>query len=284
MIPPEAVVDSDPPRVHRTHEIVTILVGESKQKFVADENLLCAASKFFRAALDKKWDKGQVKTVELGEETIAVFNVFIDWLNSGHFDTTTWSGPRTGIEWHPDDFWLKVYSFADRLIIPGLQLQALKQITSIFNSLLPTIPSVDCIQASFQQDGLKIIQEHLIGHVVYWMPKSEQPDIWVGLFSVHPDFTLGVASNVVAAAVREIDYTHPSDEEGFAAKQGLNVAELAGEARIADEKLDQDKMSKVLGLAQIKDKNKDASFGLHHLPVDPYAYWSAPGVAPRRKR
>ncbi|KAK4944219.1 hypothetical protein LTR10_016332 [Elasticomyces elasticus] len=325
MIPPKAVVASDPPRVNRGHEMVIILVGPTKRKFIADEILLCAASKFFRSALDHKWDRDQAKTsepaqensavvnaetielaqetsavinvetielpdeepavinvkkVELPEEKPTVFNIFMDWLNSGHFDSKVWCHFQPGNECHKDRFWLEVYVFADKLIIPGVQLQAFEQIKCMFSLLESTIPSTDFLKVLFKQDEYKVIQAHLIGHVVYWLPKSKQTNDWVKLFGVHKAFVWGVAKAMVAVAAADADFTHPCASEGFAARHGLDIEKLGQEARSADEKQPEDKELKVLGelsyiydfqhwasantqaaRAEIDDKNKSATFG-----------------------
>ncbi|KIV79344.1 hypothetical protein PV11_06910 [Exophiala sideris] len=314
MIPPKAVVDSDPPRVNRGHEMVIILVGPTKKKYIADENLLCAASKFFRSALDQKWDRAQVKTsglaqedsaavnvetielpkegpatvnvetielpedgpvvinvkkVELPEEKPAVFNIFIDWLNSGHFESKDWCHLQPGNEWHKDRFWLEVYIFADKLIIPGLQLQAFEQIQCMFSLLESTIPSTDFIKVLFKQDEYKVIRAHLYGHVVYWLPKSKQTNDWVNLFGVHKNFGLGVARTMIAAAAADIDFTHPCASEGFAARNGLDIKKLGQEARSADENSQRIRSSKYWGAQKLMTRTSLPPLAVYDLQSCP---------------
>lgn len=239
MVPLYAVAESDPPRVLRGHEMITVLVGPTKEKFTVYENLLRASSQFFRAALNKQWVEGQLRTIEFPEEEPAVFELFVDWLTSGHFDSKTWSTFQPDNDWPPDMFWLNVYSFADRLMVPGLQLQAFDQMRGVFNSRVPTIPSGAFIKALAPRDGCKVIRAYVETHILYWLPKSREFNDWVLSFKADAAFGRALAQDVIVAARIGSIHKHPDElqlRKKFAMGYGLDVEELAKDARSQDEK------------------------------------------------
>lgn len=65
------------------NNIITVLVGREEQQFILYQDVVCAKSKFFRAACSKKWREGQEKIVRLPEVQPDVFKAYCGWLYSG---------------------------------------------------------------------------------------------------------------------------------------------------------------------------------------------------------
>lgn len=68
-------------------EVVTVLVGESEQKCIVHEQLLCARSPFFAAAFEKEWKEGQERTIPLPDDTPEVLDLYFQWIYSGKIFT-----------------------------------------------------------------------------------------------------------------------------------------------------------------------------------------------------
>lgn len=66
------------------------------------KDIICARSKFFKAACSKRWVEGQLKVVKLPEVSTSVFRRYLSWVYSGHLE---WAcpGDDTEEEADPDD-------------------------------------------------------------------------------------------------------------------------------------------------------------------------------------
>jgi len=64
---------------------VKVLVGPEEQPFVVYKDLICASSKFFKAACSKRWTEGQEKLIRLPEVEPKNFQGYVAWLCSGKY-------------------------------------------------------------------------------------------------------------------------------------------------------------------------------------------------------
>lgn len=55
-----------------------MLVGVAKESFTVHEDIICARSNFFKAAVSKDWKEAGSKTVNLPEQTPAVFKAYLE--------------------------------------------------------------------------------------------------------------------------------------------------------------------------------------------------------------
>lgn len=60
--------------------MITILVGEEERRFTVHKDMLCAKSKFFRAACSKRWASGVEKIVRQPEGTVEDFQIYVEWV------------------------------------------------------------------------------------------------------------------------------------------------------------------------------------------------------------
>ena len=64
-------------------QTITVLVGEKEQSFIVHQDIICASSEFFRAAVSKGWQEEETKTVRLREHSPAAFKIYLEWLYVG---------------------------------------------------------------------------------------------------------------------------------------------------------------------------------------------------------
>ena len=60
-------------------DVVTVLVGSERKKFVIHEQPLRSSSRFFEAALSRGWKENTEKKVSLSEETPDLFEIYALW-------------------------------------------------------------------------------------------------------------------------------------------------------------------------------------------------------------
>lgn len=100
--------------------IATIEVGAGNdQKTLSiHEDIIKETSPFFRAALDKKWDTGQTRAIELRDDTSEVVSCYVDWCYSKHIHSSKPVPPtglkRTDIQ-AETIFLAKVYVFGEKI-------------------------------------------------------------------------------------------------------------------------------------------------------------------------
>ena len=93
---------------------VLVTVGEAKQHFYVHEPLLRASSQFFDAALNKQWQEGQTRVVDLPESDPETFKIYANWLYSG----TLLVDDELAVPAAEKDIWdlmVKAYILGDRL-------------------------------------------------------------------------------------------------------------------------------------------------------------------------
>ena len=74
-----------PDNHHRTCDFadqISVLVGRSEQLFIVHRELICAKSKFFKAACSKRWLEGKEKQVKLPDVDPPVFQSYLSWVYS----------------------------------------------------------------------------------------------------------------------------------------------------------------------------------------------------------
>jgi hypothetical protein len=64
---------------------ISVLVGEKKQLFTVYKDIICASSKFFKAACSERWVEGKEKKVLLPEVEPKFFQSYVAWLYSGNY-------------------------------------------------------------------------------------------------------------------------------------------------------------------------------------------------------
>lgn len=65
------------------NDTISVVVGSEERSFVVHKDVVCASSKFFKAACSTRWKEGQEKVVRLPTVKPAVFEMYMDWLYFG---------------------------------------------------------------------------------------------------------------------------------------------------------------------------------------------------------
>lgn len=68
------------------NDMITILVGEEEHPFTVHKDMLCAKSKFFKAACSRIWASGREKVVRPPEGTPQQFQMYVSWVYSSRLD------------------------------------------------------------------------------------------------------------------------------------------------------------------------------------------------------
>ena len=61
---------------------ISVLVGPNEQPFLVHKDMICAKSKFFKAACSEHWVEGEEKKVRLPEVDPSVFQGYLSWVYS----------------------------------------------------------------------------------------------------------------------------------------------------------------------------------------------------------
>jgi hypothetical protein len=109
--------------------IITVLVGPEKQRFVLHQEPVCARSKFFKAACSRRWLEGQERFVRLPTVKAETFRTYSSWVYSDGVLDITWSEPSdaslTSVE---DEIFADVYLLGDKLDDIKLRTEATKML------------------------------------------------------------------------------------------------------------------------------------------------------------
>jgi hypothetical protein len=231
---------SAPPRVDRGTDIVTVFVGPDKYKFTVHKNPICASSQFFKRAFEGGFTEGVSQELTLPEEKQCLFKFFCDWLYMSEYSAADWSKLKWNTEYEQDAQWLLLYHMGGRLMIPGIQILALRQFTKIFSPTLASVPTEELMTIIYEPDANEIIRNYIVKHVAHWVSQKGDWEKWTRdskfTTSFYSDMAFELGSKFRGANLLR-PASHPS--EGFvkfAGSQGLDLLELCNEARAADTK------------------------------------------------
>lgn len=76
-------------RLSGDKELIEVAVGEKAAPWAIHKKLLCSNSSFFQVAINSLFREGREKKVILRDEANEVFSLFVQWLYSGSFTTTS---------------------------------------------------------------------------------------------------------------------------------------------------------------------------------------------------
>lgn len=65
---------------YKYDDMIVVLVGRAEERFTIHKEIICARSKFSRAACTERWLEGQQKTVRLPEISQVAFQHYVDWI------------------------------------------------------------------------------------------------------------------------------------------------------------------------------------------------------------
>lgn len=102
--------------------VVTVLVGQEEKPFILHQDLVCAKSKFFKAACSKQWLEGQDRVVQLPEIEAATFRWYSLWVYSDKLEGPTFTVESDSTERAAErESIVKLYLLGDSLDDVGLR-------------------------------------------------------------------------------------------------------------------------------------------------------------------
>jgi len=137
--------------IHEFDNIITVLVGENKKRFILHQNAVCDKSKFFKAACSKQWLEGQERIVRLPEVDEVTFQAYFRWIYSGDVQEPTCteqsdaSAKRT-----EQESLIKLYLLGDTLDDVELRSKATSRLFTVMRShdTIPSVPNLNLIYES----------------------------------------------------------------------------------------------------------------------------------------
>jgi hypothetical protein len=230
------VIPGTAPHVPRGTKIVNIVVGKKKEIHSIHRDLTCASSKFFERVFVGPFAEAVKGEVQLLEEDPDTFKIFSDWLYAGEHYLPDFSATQTKDTLHKDVIWLKVFCMADRLMVSGLQLLAWNEIRGMFSDMSPAAPSRQFIELLFNEEAAVAMQMYIVDHIAFWIPQCSNSKMFTELFPVNERFGVEMATALIRGQkhVAASEFRHPWKELRFAEEHGLNITQLAEEARAAD--------------------------------------------------
>ena len=83
------LTDQSRSSIDQFDNIVTVLVGEERKRFIPHHDAVCARSKFLKAACSKQWRESRERVVRLPEVGALTFKAYSSWVYSGELPKTT---------------------------------------------------------------------------------------------------------------------------------------------------------------------------------------------------
>ena len=176
-------------------EMVTVIVGNDSdsEEFSIHQSLACAASQYFRAALNSGFQGSTTNTVKLGHECPMAFAVLYHFLYTGQVseDTTFYTQNRIPEDLH----WLRTLKLADFTFVHSLLLVAYERLRQMFSVNSSRIPSTAFIDELYDDAPQEKLQQYIVGHTVYWIRNRSSDDWkeWKAVLERKADFGVGVA-------------------------------------------------------------------------------------------
>ncbi|KAJ9613107.1 hypothetical protein H2200_003048 [Cladophialophora chaetospira] len=271
MIPIPDPDDHGPPRVARGTKTITVHVGSepAAKQYILHKALICAASRFFHAALNGCFAEAQSGVVHLPEEDPVLFMALVCWLYN--LDTASFMERYWTVGQDMGYYHFRVYCLADRLmvagkfffldtpfqflvqriaplIVAGLQLSSWMRIREVFNPICALKPTPSFLCALFDEEAppfVKPIRFYVAEHMMHWMSGPSQdialwcyPDSWP-VASEDAD-TIREADEIFARIARNVGaceklgrrlFSHPYNRD----VSGENMLPSWWEARMFDQ-------------------------------------------------
>lgn len=200
-----------PPQVPHGTQVVRIVVGADNQEYAVHKNLICASSEFFNRMFNGNFTEAKEGALELPEESPVVFNLFYDWLYTGRVAKGLSAYYEKKEEsCFVDDFWIKAYLMADRLLIDKLRELAIVSLKNLFSRRLPLVPSKVFIAALFGHDSLPDMKIYVAEHVAYWLLRCHEKKVWEACVDAHEKFGTEMARAIIRCVE---DFSHPSKRQ-----------------------------------------------------------------------
>lgn len=125
--PPQTPLSSPPSTRYKADDLVTLIVGPEKEKFIVHGHRLAETSVFFQAALEKAWKEGQSRIVELLEEDADHTEFYLDFVYGGALPTNDLQDEEQLSLEEPFVLLFDLYLFAERMLNKPMRNAIIKE-------------------------------------------------------------------------------------------------------------------------------------------------------------
>lgn len=174
---------------------ISVLVGPDEQTFFVHKDMICARSRFFKAACSERWVEGKEKRVELPDVEASLFHCYIARVYGGKVDVERFA--NEGIEKLPgkDDRLvaklLELYILGDALDDIHLRNRVL-QILVLETTVLPHAETVKRVWEKTPEHSS--IRKMIVRRAVL---RTDRADLMEDLKNFTADFVLQVAVSLL---------------------------------------------------------------------------------------
>lgn len=196
--------------MHYGTKFVSLIVGQGEQEreFLIHKSLLCASVRPYHYPSDGFSSSEFIQTGDdkymLPNEDPQLFKLVQDWIYKGYVAADLSSYTNSRMSCHTDEFWWRAYCMGCRLEMGRIISLAGEMIEELFSKMSPRVPSTEFIAALFNDRGWPEVEEYIVGHVAFWIHRSNADLIWSPLVDAHERF----ATNLAKAMMENIQMNH----------------------------------------------------------------------------
>ncbi|KAH8597133.1 hypothetical protein B0O99DRAFT_592884 [Bisporella sp. PMI_857] len=154
-------------------EIVNIIVGEEKKKFVLHKNLICTSSPVFERMFNGSFKEGKAQTAKLPDDDVESFALFQGWLYNEtieHSNITEGDGNFTGQM-------VKLFLFTEKYDIVRLEDKTMDTLLAGKNNNI--IPSLAWITKGYKNTRKGSVLRLYLSRAWVWVTMtSEEAAAW----------------------------------------------------------------------------------------------------------
>ena len=180
--------------------VVTILVGKNKTPFQIHQDQLCEASSFFKAAFEGQFREGSEKKMDLPEEDVHLFDLFVQWLYHQRYEI-----PPKEVEQKGERLMepVKLYVLADKYDVSDLRSDIITKLFALGN-MGGTYPDLGTMAYAYEHVSPKSGLCRLLAdwYACKVTPSWFSSDVAQKWFPQHPQVTAAVISSFVTTVSR----------------------------------------------------------------------------------
>lgn len=118
--------------------MIVVLVGRAEERFTVHKEIICAKSKFFKAACTERWLEGQQKTIRLPEVIPQIFQYYVDWVYTNNISKDGLPGSHQPC--------IRMYLLGTYLNDVKFQNKSMELIVALNDKLVNTHPGIGSAQ------------------------------------------------------------------------------------------------------------------------------------------
>jgi hypothetical protein len=185
---------------------ISVLVGDKKQLFTVYKDVICASSKFFKAACSERWIEGKEKKVSLPEVEPALFRSYVAWLYSGNYQLGVSKDDTVDAQDSALDTGVELYLLGDFLNDIRFRNKVMGKLASNDLRRFPTLSKLEKVWERLSPNSL--LRKMYVEDMIMRMSRKRFTDD-------HKLFPVGLLQDIAVAALTRIA---PSKTQSFHTK------------------------------------------------------------------